>query len=170
MKKTIISISLLVTALITGCSTVPQTPQNPPTVEIDGKLVTGKLSALCDDPDLCQFFELTLTNKTEETIEIDWNRSYYIKNGNPDGGLYFDGIVIAQRNNPRPPDIILPKSTFTRKLAPNNNFTLTVFPLAHWNVGYLEGTKNGVYLSLKSDSKTEAINYSIDFEKVFSKQ
>ena len=107
-------------AVLTGCATKPHTPKNPPSASIVGKAVTGTLIAVCEDGDLddCKSFELTLNNKTENVLEIDWNRSYYINNGRADGGLYYDGIVVAQRNNPRSPEIILPNSFFQKKLVP----------------------------------------------------
>jgi hypothetical protein len=155
---------VLAGALLSGCATAPSKPLNPPSFSISGQFVSGKLTVLCDNPESCKVFELTLNNKTEETLEIDWNRSYYINNGKPDGGLYFDGIVIAQRNNPRSPDIILPKSSFQRNLIPNKHFELKMFPLAHWNIKYLEGDSHGVYLTLKSGSKEETVNVSVNLK------
>jgi hypothetical protein len=88
---------LLVTgALISGCASIPEKPKNPPSADINGKFVKGKLIAVCDVPAECKSFEVTLNNTTEETLEIDWNRSYYINNGKADGGLYFDGIIVVQ--------------------------------------------------------------------------
>lgn len=153
---------VLVGVLASGCASRARKPVNPPTTSIENQIVSGKLSALCDDPDSCRIFELTLKNKTEKTLEIDWNRSYYINNGKADGGLYFDGIVIAQRNNQRPPEIILPNSSLEKNLIPNNNFEFKIFPLAHWDFKYLQGYSHGVYLTLKSDGKEEVVNVSLD--------
>ena len=163
--KRVFCVLIAVGALISGCATVPEKPKNPPSADINGKFVKGKLIAVCDVPDECTTFEVTLNNMIEETIEIDWNRSYYINNSKPDGGLYFDGIIIAQRNNPRSPDIILPKSSFQRKLVPNNSFNLSLFPLAHWEIKKFEGNSHGVYLTLKSGGKEENINISVNLNK-----
>lgn len=165
MKKITTIGALVLTFLVAGCATVPYVPKNPPSAPIVGKLVTGSLIAVCDDPKDCKFFELTLKNKTEETVEIDWNRSYYINNGRADGGLYFDGIVVAQRNNPRAPDIILPNSSFQKKLAPNNNFELSLFPLAHWSIKDFKGESHGVYVTLKSGAKEEILNVSVSLKQ-----
>lgn len=155
-------IALVLSALaLTGCVTIPQAPKNPPKTAISTDVVSGMLIAECDDPKTCQTFELSLDNKTNGTIEIDWNRSYYINNGKPDGGLYFDGIIIAQRNNPRPPDIILPMSNFKRRLVPSNNFSLNVFPLAHWAIKTFDGKSHGIYVTIKVDGKEQVIRADV---------
>ena len=120
---------------------------------------------MCDEPKSCKSFELTLNNTTEHTLEIDWNRSYYINNGKPDGGLYFDGVVIAQRNSPRSPDIILAKSSFKRQLVPNNHFELSMFPLAHWKVKAFQGDSHGVYVTLRSTGREEVLNVSVTLKR-----
>jgi hypothetical protein len=164
-SKSILATTLVIATLLSGCASTPSKPVNPPSASINGQFVTGTLTATCDVPADCKVFELTLNNKTEETLEIDWNRSYYINNGKADGGLYFDGIVIAQRNNPRPPGIILPKSSLSKALVPNNHFELGGFPLVHWKVKPLEGNSHGVYVTLKSGSKEEIVNVSVNLKK-----
>ena len=98
----------LTAAFISGCETMPAKPKKPVIAEISTDSIKGNFIAYCEDGDECKLFEVTLKNTTNTTLEIDWNRSYYLKNNQPDGGLYFDGIIIAQRNNPKSPDIILP--------------------------------------------------------------
>lgn len=164
MKKKLF-ILLVTGAIISGCASLPEKPKNPPTASINGKFVTGKLIAFCDVPDECKSFEVTLNNTTEETLEIDWNRSYYINNSKPDGGLYFDGIIVAQRNSPRSPDIILPKSSFQKALVPNNSLELSLFPLAHWKTKTFQGDSHGVYLTLKSGAKEEIVNVSVNLKQ-----
>lgn len=160
MNSKILALALSVIAL-TGCVTIPKAPKNPPKTTISTDAVSGMLIAECDEPKTCQSFELSLDNKTNGTIEIDWNRSYYINNGKADGGLYFDGIVITQRNNLRSPDIILPMSNFKRRLAPSNNFNLNVFPLAHWALKSFEGKSHGVYITIKADGKEQVIRAEV---------
>jgi hypothetical protein len=164
--KSLTKIAAIVAAvMIVGCASTPRKPLNPPTASINGKLVSGTLTAMCDDPDECKSFDLTLNNLTEDTLEIDWNRSYYLNNGRPDGGLYFNGIVITQRNNPRSPDVILPKSTFHRNLVPNKHFSLSMFPLAHWTISEFEGDSHGTYITLRSGGKEEIVNVSVNINR-----
>jgi hypothetical protein len=157
---------LFFVAALSGCATGPVALVNPPTATINNDLVSGSLKLLCDKAEDCKTFELTLNNLTDETVEIDWNRSYYINNSKADGGLYFDGIVVAQRNNPRSPDIILPKSQFSKKLVPNNNLNLALFPLAHWETKAMVGPSQGIYLTIKTKTKEEVINRSVDASKI----
>lgn len=165
MKVSFYSAAVIV-ALLSGCVTVPTKYINPPTSTINNDFVTGTLMAMCDEPTECNTFDLKLENKTDETLEIDWNRSYYINNGKADGGLYFNGIIVAQRNNPRPPDIILPKSSFQKSLVPNKHLELALFPLAHWKTKDFEGNSHGVYVTLKSGAKEVILNVSVSLKKV----
>jgi hypothetical protein len=155
-----------VVAALSGCATVPVALVNPPTATFNNDLVSGTLKLMCDKMTDCKMFELTINNLTNETIEIDWNRSYYINNGKADGGLYFDGIVVAQRNNPRSPDIILPKMQITKNLVPNNHLNLALFPLAHWETKTMVGSSQGIYLTLKTKTKEEIVNTSVDAGRI----
>lgn len=152
------SFALLV---LSGCASPPMSVSTP-SVPFSNDLVTGALKIVCDKPTVCTKFELSMSNSTSETVEIDWNKSYYLNNGKPDGGLYFDGIVVAQRNNPRSPDIILPRTSFQKTLVPNNSLELALFPLAHWSTKNMAGQLHGVYLTLKTKSKEDVINVSVD--------
>ena len=151
---------------LSGCATGPVALVNPPTTTFKNNLVSGTLKLMCDKAAECKMFELTLNNLTNETVEIDWNRSYYINNSKADGGLYFDGIVVAQRNNPRSPDIILPGTQFTKNLVPNNHLNLALFPLAHWETKTMVGPSQGVYLTIKTKTEEKIINSSVDASRI----
>lgn len=164
MKKYVVSV-LLATAslLLASCAHAPHESIGSPSVDITSPLVSGRLVALCEKPKSCKTFQLELSNQTDSTIEIDWSKSYYLNDDQPDGGLYFDGVVIAQRNAPRSPDIILPNGTFRRNLTPNNSFELGLLPLAHWKIKPFSTVNNGIYLTLRTGGKEEAIKASVRY-------
>jgi len=68
----------------------------------------------------CRSFSLTIENKTDKDIELDWNKTLYISNGTTSGGFMFEGVVYKDRNNPKTPDIIFAKSKFSKTIWPNN--------------------------------------------------
>ena len=64
-------------------------------------------------------FRLTVTNKTETELQIDWNKTRYLFNGRPHGLYVFRGIEPeAIKDRTIAPDIISPRDTFTRIIAP----------------------------------------------------
>ena len=99
----------------------------------------------------CDHFTLSVKNKSSQDYFIDWNNTYYLKNGQSSGGFYFPGIVIKDRNNPKSDDVILAESTITKEIYPTiltdiNSHT------GRWEVSGFPLAENGVYLTIK-DSK-----------------
>lgn len=163
MKKGIFELIAVVGLVATsGCTTVGHNPDFSPKKNFDGKLVNGEVIMQCSYPESCRTFLIDVKNKTKSDVDLDWNKSFYIKNGQTDGGLYFDGIIVAQRNAPRAPDIIFSEMSMRKTVLPNNNLNLSLFPLAHWEVKDLDGKTNGIMLTFKSGSVEERIK--IDFE------
>lgn len=65
-------------------------------------------------------FELTIENKTDEDLELDWNRTLFIQGGRTNGGFMFEDVVYRDRNNPKPPDIIFAGGRFSKQILPSN--------------------------------------------------
>jgi len=95
-------------------------------------------------------FILNIHNHTDKILKLDWDKTYYILNGQTYGGFMFEGIVYRERNNPKPPDIIFPNGKLLKNIWPNN---LVSFSGKYWhNEEFPEG-ENGVYLTLIADGK-----------------
>jgi hypothetical protein len=73
-------------------------------------------------------FLLTVQNKTDDVIVLDWNVSQFIENDRENGGFIFSGVMYSMKDDPKAPDLITANSTFKKYL----------LPLAH-----LEDTKQG---------------------------
>jgi hypothetical protein len=64
-------------------------------------------------------FRLTVTNKTAQDLEIDWNQTRYIYNGRDGGVFVFEGIAPEDiKNATIPPGIIPAGQTFTQEIGP----------------------------------------------------
>lgn len=64
-------------------------------------------------------FRLSLKNKTDRELKIDWNRTQYLFKGNPHGLFIFKGINPADvRNKTIPPDTIPAGGAFVKEMAP----------------------------------------------------
>ncbi|MBW2078236.1 MAG: hypothetical protein JRI71_11935 [Deltaproteobacteria bacterium] len=94
-------------------------------------------------------FKLFIFNKTKQELELDWNRTYFIANGQTSGGFMFEGIMYKDRNNPKPPDIIFPKKLYVKAIMPNN----LVEYKKGWDHKSMGSGEYGVLLSIKVDEK-----------------
>lgn len=100
----------------------------------------------------CDHFVLSIKNNSSQDYFIDWNNSYYLQNGQYNGGFYFAGIVIKDRNNPKSDDIILPESTITKEIYPNiltEFYTNQLTQVVDWKKKGFPLGENGVYLTIK---------------------
>lgn len=100
-------------------------------------------------------FILTIKNKTNKDIEINWNKTYFIINGQTNGKFMSEGTIYRDRNNVQPLDIVFAKSTFTKELWPNNYVhylrgAADGQDMDHWGTG--NGIQ-GIYLTVNIDGK-----------------
>lgn len=65
-------------------------------------------------------FELIITNKTKDDIEVVWNESMFVKGDQTDGGFMFEGVVYSKRAEQKPNDVVFPGATFKRTIWPNS--------------------------------------------------
>ncbi len=102
-------------------------------------------------------FIISVQNKTDSTLEIDWNRTLFLDNGQSRGTFMFEGIKYADRNSQKAPDIIGPNSSFKKSIWPNG----LVSPPSRYGswshnsiLGYDVDTGTyGVSLAVKVDGK-----------------
>jgi hypothetical protein len=75
-------------------------------------------SVNCDE-DGCRSFKLTVTNKTNGPIAIDWSRTQFIQGTQTRGTFMFEGVRYVDRNAPLAPAIVLPMSTYEQVIFPS---------------------------------------------------
>ena len=107
MKKKL----LILIFFLGGCVTIPEFSYKPDTVPSENDTYSAKLDFVAKYESLYNGMVLTIQNKTENEIEVVWDKTHYLDNGQTNGGFMFAGIIYADRNNPKPNDIIFPKST-----------------------------------------------------------
>ena len=153
---------LMFVLLIYGCATPRPTftptlsffKSSPETQTIQKELFDVSLTPYDFSPNIyypgyCAF-QLTVTNKSDKEIEIDWNRTLFIQDGKTNGSFMFEGVWYGDRNNIKSPDIIFPKSTISKVIWPNNLVQFTEDSWVHHSMGV---GNLGVSLSLKSNGK-----------------
>ena len=103
-------------------------------------------------------FRLTVVNKTEAALKIDWNRSRYLLNGKTAGGFVFKGISPEQiKEGTIADDVVAAGARLTKIIAPAG--LIAFAPMANKGVGIAaEGISagalpegdNGIFLVLSS--------------------
>ena len=88
--------------------------------EVENQLVNARLTPLKGDHPFFAAFTLSLTNKSDADLIVDWNASQYLFNGRPQGVLVFEGID---------PETIKAATVPTETIAPGETFTRDVMPL-----------------------------------------
>jgi len=109
----------------------------------------------------CDGFHIVIKNKTEKNLEINWNRTLYMANGQTNGTFMYDGILYKDRNANKPPDFVLPKGNFEKKIYPANLVTFSDSNWIHLPIG--QGN-HGIFLSLVIDGKeiNETLTFTIE--------
>lgn len=64
-------------------------------------------------------FELRVTNKTRHDVEIVWNETMFVSDGQTNGGFMFEGVVFSRRDEPKQNDVVFPGTTFKKVIFPN---------------------------------------------------
>ncbi len=98
-------------------------------------------------------FDLTIKNKTDKDLEIDWNKTLYIDSGTTSGGFMFEGVVYMKRNDPKPPDVVFAHGTFSKIIYPNNLVSFVSGRYGGWTNGSLGFGETGVYLTVGVEGK-----------------
>lgn len=162
MKKIRILTIFLFLALFTGCVGTEYTFSNMevPSKNKDlsfsitptGKSISAGYSA----------FILEIENKTNRDMEIDWNRTNYVKNNSTNGTFMFEGILYKDRNAPKSNDVIFANSTFQKVIYPNNYVNFDSYGWSHYGTG--SGVQ-GAYVTIIDDKKIIKEKVLVDIQE-----
>ena len=94
-------------------------------------------------------FKFTIISKTAKTLELDWNRTFFISNGKTKGTFMFKGVVHKDRNKPKPPDVIFPGVTLSKYIWPNKLVYFSSYPKRGWYHRGMGAGEFGILLSVK---------------------
>jgi hypothetical protein len=157
--KTLFLSGLAAVALVSlvGCATSPpvQWKSEPETATVENEQFIAQIKPVWQYG-TCRGFVLTIVNKTDKNIEVNWNKTLYISGGQTSGGFMFEGVVYKDRNNQKPPDVVFAKGTFTKTIWPNNLVSFSAgsaYVYGGWLNEAMPAGENGAYLSLSIDGK-----------------
>lgn len=107
-----------------GCSGT-QSPSNavwtaqPVFLEVDNQLFRARIEPQKRESPYYTFFLLTLTNKSDADLIVDWNASEYLFNGSPQGVFVFEGLDPATLKTAQvPSETVAPGTVFSREIMP----------------------------------------------------
>jgi len=159
--ETLILAAVIGLALVTasGCA-APKTWVSSPEIEtVSNPSYQAEFEPLKGGYEFFVSFLLSVTNKTDENLEIDWNKTRYILNGRGYGGFVFGGIDPKEvRNSTIPPDIIPARGKFSKVISPYR--LLARAPLRDQSIsestisaGILPDGENGIVLVVRQNGK-----------------
>ena len=113
---------LIFTALLIhqGCAPAKKVwVSNPMVQSTQNPYYNARIEPLTRDHDFFVSFRLTVRNKADKNLVIDWNKTRYIHNGRTRGGFVFKGIKPEDvKNSTIPPDTILAGGFFSKEIMP----------------------------------------------------
>ncbi len=127
MKIKIWSVLVLLIVL-TACAPTKKIKNwvSSPSVQKGGnKSFEARFEPLKGDKKFFVSFRLSVMNKTDKNLKIDWNKTRYIYKGQPHGGFVFYGIDPATIKDSIPPDLIAPGKLFSKEIFPANLVAFT---------------------------------------------
>lgn len=134
-------------AIVGSGTTAPMRTVTYKPATVTQEAFTATLEPVCRPA--CKGFVLTIENKTDKDLELDWNRTLFLDNGSTRGGFMFEGIVYRDRNGPKPPDMIFAKSRFSKEIWPNNLVEFRSGRYGGWEHENLPLGNVGAYLTLR---------------------
>jgi hypothetical protein len=148
---------VLIIVFLSGCATTTSPPQQtakyfwfcePPTSEIHTDHYDVKLKPRCSYWG-CPAFDLFIQNKTGRELKIDWNKSRYLKKGQPAGNFMFKGIVFKDVYGKKLSNIVPALWEFSAVLWPND----LVFYDDQWRHRPMEPGENGIDLFVRANNQ-----------------
>jgi hypothetical protein len=163
---------LLMGLALWGCSAIQPPPKGvwraqPEYREVDGQRFSVSISPQKGAAPFYAFFVLTIANRSEADLIVDWNASRYLFNGRPEGMMVFEGIDPQMvKAATVPPETIAPGAVFSREIMPlrriawsplkeNTTSRRSITP------GMLPAGQNGIRLSIRNDDGQRAIALSV---------
>ena len=177
--RAVAHIVLLIGLLLASCSGTPDPLKStwmatPRYHETDNSFCRVRVTPQKGDKSYYTFFTLTLQNKGDTALSIDWNKCRYVHGDKPQGMLVFEGIdPQAVKTNTVPVESIPPGERLTRNLMPMRLIAWSPIKEKTTDAraispGMLPAGKNGILLYLRqADSSpiTIPLSFSLSLEK-----
>jgi hypothetical protein len=119
MKIVFILIFGCALTMATGCAPTFIDISTPEIQTVENSYYTAQFEPLSEGKNFFEGFRLSITNKTTNDLQIDWNKTRYLYNGRNLGPFVFKGIQPKDiRNLTIPPRIIPAGQSFSIEITP----------------------------------------------------
>ncbi len=155
-------------ALLSGCAFY-EWHSVPAQQQVSNEYFNADITPICHTASYgYQEFRLSIQNKTDKNIEVNWNKTLYMAGGQTSGGFMFEGVMYINRDNPKPPDIVFAHSSFSKTIWPCHLVHLSSGQYGGWFNGPMPEGENGVYLSVTVDGKevTERLTVNLSATQI----
>ena len=160
--------------MLTGCAQTKIWTSKPGIQTADSQYCHIELEPMKDINNFFVWFRLSMINKTDKNLEIDWNKTRYLHNGRNLGVFVFEGINPENvKNMTVPPEVVPGGSTFSKQIAP---FRLVAWaPLRDQSVaigtnrinpGLIPAGESGIYLVVRQNGETLHETVTVVIEEV----
>ena len=112
----------------------------PPTRQVQNADFSAQLTPLKRDKENFVSFRLSIDNRTNQPLKIDWNQTRYRCDGKSYGPVVFPGIDPAAIKESIPPAVVPAGGTFSREI-----FPLKLVAFAPMREQVLDGEGRGLY-------------------------
>jgi len=171
-RKIVVATVILTILIFPACKTKRIWKSMPANQTLNSQSYDIGLEPLKRDAEYFNWFHLTVTNKTSDDMEIDWNRTRYIHNGKDAGPFIFAGIVPESvKNNTIPGAVIQGGDTFARDIVPLKLIAFT--PLREQSIdtenhniraGLIPEGENGISLVIRQDGRSARAKLIVNIE------
>ncbi len=111
----------LVVCGLAACSSLPQWQANPSVLKASNKWVDITVTPILDKRYTIEVgytgMFLELHNKTNQDVSINWDETFYLQGGAPNGGFSLQGTTGARLKGY---DVVFPNETFVTTIYPSN--------------------------------------------------
>ena len=164
-------------SMLIACATVRVWTSNPNRQTADTPYFTAELEPVIKEgQNYFNAFRLTLKNKTDKALTIDWQKTRYLKNGKQEGHFVFKGVSAKNFNTP-PSDTVTAGQSVSKVIYPAS--LIAIERLRSRNVkigesgfsaGVIPEGENGILLIIKQDATDiqEQITVKIQVKEVRS--
>jgi hypothetical protein len=145
--------------ILGGCASTMTWVSRPEIQNAGNPVYDVQLEPLTEGNAFFTFFRVTVRNKTDQPIRIDWNRTRYIREGKGFGTFIYRGVKTEDyQNGTIPFDVVGPGETFSRNVAPMKLVTVArlkerVGEGESFSPGILPDGENGMMLAVNQNGR-----------------
>lgn len=169
LKIVLLIISIPILGIGSGCAKRTIWIADPGIKGVRNPFYEAQLEPLKTDKNFFYYFQVTIFNKTDAELKIDWNKTQYLRNGTSKGVFIFQGINPDDIKNLTIPYEIVPVGErLIKRIAP--------YELVAWNPyrsksesrinpGIIPAGRNGILLVILVDGEEVIERIEVDIKE-----